>query len=65
MYECYQAGSLTTDNPDGVTTKLIDMPFKSKAQAKYMFANHPAMAKEWAKETKSIKSLPKKKKKKK
>lgn len=41
------------------------MPFKSKAQAKYMFANHPKMAKEWAKKTKSIKSLPKKVKKKK
>jgi hypothetical protein len=41
------------------------MPFKSKAQAKWMFKNKPKMAKEWAKETKSIKSLPKRKKKKK
>lgn len=41
------------------------MPFKSKAQAKWMFANKPKMAKEWASETPSIKSLPKKKKSKK
>jgi len=37
------------------------MPFKSKAQAKYLFAKHPKIAKEFAKKTKSIKSLPKKK----
>jgi len=36
------------------------MPFKSKAQAKWMFANKPKMAKEWASETPSIKKLPKK-----
>ncbi len=40
------------------------MPFKSKAQAKYMFANHPKIAKEFASETKSIKALPQKVKKK-
>ena len=40
------------------------MPFKSRKQMKWMFANKPAMAKKWAKHTKSIKSLPKKKKKK-
>lgn len=40
------------------------MPFKSKAQARFMFANHPKMAKEWARETPSIKRLPKKVKKK-
>lgn len=34
------------------------MPFKSKAQAKYMFAKHPKLAKEFASKTKSIKSLP-------
>ena len=34
------------------------MPFKSKAQAKWMFANKPEMAKEWASKTKSIKALP-------
>jgi hypothetical protein len=34
------------------------MPFKSKAQAKYMFAKHPAIAKEFAAKTPSIKSLP-------
>jgi hypothetical protein len=36
------------------------MPFKSKQQAKWMFAKKPAMAKRWAKETPSIKALPKK-----
>lgn len=39
------------------------MPFKSEAQMKYMFANHPKMAKEWASKTKNIKKLPKKSKK--
>ena len=34
------------------------MPFKSKAQAKFMFSQHPKMAKEWASKTPSIKSLP-------
>lgn len=34
------------------------MPFASKAQARYMFAKHPKIAKEFADETKSIKSLP-------
>ena len=36
------------------------MPFKSKAQQKFMFARHPKIAKRWAKHTKNIKSLPKK-----
>lgn len=40
------------------------MPFKSKAQARFMFAKHPKLAKEFAKETRSIKRLPEKKKKK-
>ncbi len=40
------------------------MPFKSKAQARYMYAKHPGMAKEWAGKTGSIKSLPEKVKKK-
>jgi hypothetical protein len=35
------------------------MPFTSQAQAKWMFANKPAMAKEWASKTPSIKALPK------
>lgn len=33
------------------------MPFKSKAQAGWMYANHPQMAKEWASHT-NFKSLP-------
>jgi len=34
------------------------MPFKSKAQAKFMFAKHPEIAKEFAAATPSIKKLP-------
>lgn len=40
------------------------MPFKSQAQAKWMFSQKPKMAKEWASKTKNFKSLPKKVKKK-
>jgi len=36
-------------------------PFKSKAQAKYMFAIKPALAEEFAKKTLNIKKLPNKK----
>lgn len=39
------------------------MPFASKAQQKWMFKNKSKMAKKWAKETKSFKTLPKRKKK--
>ncbi len=39
------------------------MPFKSKAQAKFMFAKKPELAKEFASKTKSIKALPNKVKK--
>ncbi|RLI87994.1 MAG: hypothetical protein DRP01_00140 [Archaeoglobales archaeon] len=41
------------------------MPFESKAQQRWMFAKHPAMAKEWAAHTPGIKKLPEKKMKKK
>lgn len=34
------------------------MPFKSKAQARFMYAKHPKLAKEFAAHTESIKSLP-------
>ena len=34
------------------------MPFKSKAQVKYMFATHPKLAKEFAKKTADLKNLP-------
>ena len=37
------------------------MPFKSKAQVKFMFAKHPKIAKEFASKTPSIKALPEKK----
>jgi len=36
------------------------MPFKSKAQSRFMFAKHPKIAKEFALLTKSIKNLPEK-----
>ena len=35
------------------------MPFTSKAQARFMFANHPGMAKEFASKTRGgMKNLP-------
>jgi len=37
------------------------MPFKSKAQQRWMFATNPEKAREWAAETKDIKHLPEKK----
>jgi hypothetical protein len=40
--------------------EVDEVPFKSKAQARYMFSQHPQMAKEWAEKTKSIKALPEK-----
>ena len=36
------------------------MPFASKAQARYLFSQHPDVAKEFASKTKSIKALPEK-----
>jgi hypothetical protein len=36
------------------------MPFSSKSQAKFLFSKKPEIAKEFAKHTKSIKSLPEK-----
>jgi len=41
------------------------MPFRSRSQARYMFAKHPKIAKEFASKTKSIKALPNKVKRKK
>ena len=35
------------------------MPFKSRAQRGWMYANHPEMAKRWEKETPKGKRLPK------
>ena len=34
------------------------MPFKSKAQQRFLFARKPKIAKEFASKTKSFKSLP-------
>jgi len=41
------------------------MPFKSKAQQRWMYANEPGMAKRWSDHTSDHKSLPEKAKKKK
>jgi hypothetical protein len=35
------------------------MPFKSKAQQRWMFANKPQLAQKWAQHTPSIRRLPK------
>lgn len=39
------------------------MPFKSKAQARYLFATHPKLAREFAAETPSFEKLPERKRK--
>lgn len=39
------------------------MPFKSKAQQRFMFSEHPRIAKRWADHTSGIKKLPEKKQK--
>lgn len=44
----------TQDQIQGV----IAMPFKSKSQARYLFAKEPKLAKEFAAETKSFARLP-------
>jgi len=36
------------------------MPFKSKAQQRFMFAQHPDVAKRWAKKTSNMARLPEK-----
>lgn len=40
--------------------RRLDVPFRSKRQMRWMFANHPDMAERWAKETPNEKSLPEK-----
>ena len=37
------------------------MPFRSKAQQRYLYSQHPAIAERWQKETSDIKNLPEKK----
>lgn len=41
-----------------IIIKGMTMPFKSKAQARFMFAKKPKLAKEFAEATPSIKKLP-------
>jgi hypothetical protein len=36
------------------------MPFKSKAQARFMYAKHPEMAERWQEHTPDMKDLPEK-----
>lgn len=38
--------------------RLMPMPFKSKAQARFLFANKPKLAKKFARKTRSFKRLP-------
>lgn len=38
------------------------MPFKSESQRRWMWANHPEMAREWEEKTPKDKKLPEKKK---
>ncbi len=38
------------------------MPYKSKAQQRFMHAQHPEIAKRWDSETSNFKKLPEKKK---
>jgi hypothetical protein len=45
-------------------THRSKMPFKSQAQRKFMYSQHPEMAKEWEDKTPKGKKLPKKVKKK-
>lgn len=40
------------------TLRTTNMPFESKAQARYMYAVKPELAKEFAQKTASMKSLP-------
>jgi len=40
------------------------MPFKSQAQRRFMYAQHPKIASRWSKETLKIKRLPERVKKK-
>ena len=37
------------------------MPFRSKAQARYLFAKHPEVAEKWAAEGYNLRGLPEKK----
>lgn len=41
-----------------LSLRVFNMPFKSKAQARYLFAKEPEVAEEFATKTKSIKKLP-------
>lgn len=41
------------------------MPFKSKAQMRFLYSQHPDIAKRWAKETDALAPLPERVKKKK
>lgn len=41
--------------------KEVDVPFKSKAQARYMHSQMPEIAKRWMEHTASVRTLPEKK----
>jgi hypothetical protein len=47
-------------NSNGNLSRRIIMPFKSKAQSRYLFATEPKIAKEYAAKTPNMKKLPEK-----
>lgn len=56
MLLCGRGHHLIT--PDAQTYGEDDMPFRSKAQRKWMHTNHPEMAKKWEAHTPKGKKLP-------
>ena len=51
---------MTNEAQEAQESLRLVMPFKSKSQARFMFAKHPGIAKEFASKTESIKALPEK-----
>lgn len=45
-----------------ILLREVIMPFQSKAQERFMYSQHPDIAKRWQKETKNQSKLPDKKK---
>jgi len=42
------AGDATARHPSGLAPILRVMPFKSERQRRFLFANHPELARRWA-----------------
>jgi hypothetical protein len=56
-------GVLKHHVPRIVNARVVNMPYKSEQQRKFMYAKHPKIASQWSKKTPKGK-LPKRKKKK-